>query len=71
MVNMNDSDDLRMRDGEKLVLSFLVAFTVPWVIALAINFLIVKNLFVMLGIGIALTTYTVIGGYQRNGEFEN
>jgi hypothetical protein len=55
---------------EKLVLSFLCAFSAPWVVALVFG-AIFNNLLVMLCIGFGLSFWTLKFGFQKNGELEN
>jgi hypothetical protein len=63
---MNDDDDPR---SEKLVVSFMAAVTVPWAIAAALGILTGSSA-VMLILGFGLSAWTLIGGYQSNGEME-
>ncbi len=57
-------------DGEKLILSLLMAVTMPWVIAVLINVFFIKNPFVMIVIGLGLMFYTLKAGFQKNSDFE-
>lgn len=59
-----------MNDRERMVLTLLVALLVPWVIALIANVFIREPL-LMLAIGIALSAWILIAGFQKNGELEN
>lgn len=59
-----------MNDRERMILSLLVALLVPWVIALIANVFFREPL-LMLAIGIAISAWTLISGFQKNGELEN
>ncbi len=60
----------QLGDKEKLVLSFLAALMVPWVIALLLNLFISEPAFLLIA-GVVLSGYTLVVGFQKNGELEN
>ncbi len=59
----------QMKDGEKLIVSFLVAFTAPWLVALVVH-MFVREPVIFLGLGMLLSAYTITMGYQENEEFD-
>lgn len=53
---------------EKQIVSFLVALIIPWVIAIIVGLIFDREL--MLAIGLLLSFYTLLGGFNNNGEFD-
>lgn len=54
---------------DRTIKSFLVALLVPWVIATVIN-LFFDTLLVLVPTGVALSIWSLYGGFQKNGELE-
>lgn len=55
--------------NEKMLVSLLTAILAPWAIALAVDLLINSPVFSLI-LGLALMFWTLIGGFQKNGELE-